>query len=60
MDGGRGTKSDATANLQIELLEYDPQKLPEWGEEFFEFFVLTGEQQDDVTTKCTPNKICAK
>ena len=39
---GRGTKGIATANLQIELPEFDPKNLPEWAEEFSEFLLLTG------------------
>ena len=34
---GRGTKAIATANLQIELPEFDPKNLPEWAEDFSEF-----------------------
>ena len=37
---GRGTKGIATANLQIELPEFDPKNLPEWAEEFSEFLLL--------------------
>ena len=33
---GRGTKAIATANLQIELPEFDPKNLPEWAQEFSE------------------------
>ena len=41
--GGWGTgKAIATANLQIELPEFDPKNLPEWAEEFSEFLLLTG------------------
>ena len=50
---GRGTKAIATANLRIELPEFDPKNLPEWGEEFSEFLLLTGQQHADVRTKCT-------
>ena len=37
----RGTKGIATANLQIELPEFDPKNLPQWAEEFSEFLLLT-------------------
>ena len=58
---GRGTKGIATANLQIELPELDPKKLPEWAEEFSEFLLLTGQQHADVRTKCTLiKKSCKK
>ena len=50
---GRGTKAMATANLQIELPEFDPQNLPAWAEELSEFLLLTGQQHADVGTKCT-------
>ena len=57
----RGTKAIATANLQIELPEFDPKNLPEWAEEFSEFFLLTGQQHADVRTKCTLiKKSCKK
>ena len=58
---GRGTKAVATANLQIELPEFDPKNLPEWAEEFSEFLLLTGQQHADVRTKCTLiKKSCKK
>ena len=50
---GRGTKPIAMANLQIELPELNPKKLPEWAEEFSEFLLLTGQQHADVKTKST-------
>ena len=57
----RGTKAIATANLQIELPEFDPKNLPEWAEEFFEFLLLTGQQRADVRTKCALiKKSCKK
>ena len=57
----RGTKGIATANLQIELPEFDPKNLPEWAEEFSEFLLLTGQQHADVRTKCTLiKKSCKK
>ena len=58
---GRGTKATATANLKIELPEFDPKNLPEWAEEFSEFLLLTGQQHADVRTKCTLiKKSCKK
>ena len=58
---GRGTKGIATANLQIELPEFDPKNVPEWAEEFSEFPLLTGQQHADVQTKCTLiRKLCKK
>ena len=58
---GRGTKAIATANLQIELPEFDPKNLPEWAEEVSEFLLLTGQQHSDVGTKCTLiKKSCKK
>ena len=58
---GRGTKSIATANLQIELPELDPKSLPKWAEEFSEFLLLTRQQHADVRTKCTLiKKSCKK
>ena len=58
---GRGTKGIATANLQIELPEFDPKNLPEWAEEFSEFLLLTGQPHADVRTKCTLiKKSCKK
>ena len=50
---GRGTKTIATTNLQMELLEFDTKNLPEWAEEFSEFLLLMGQQHADVRTKCT-------
>ena len=58
---GRRTKGIATANLQIELPEFDPKNLPEWAEEFSESLLLTGQQHADVRTKCTLiKKSCKK
>ena len=57
----RGTKAIATANLQMELPEFDPKNLPEWAEEFSQFLLLTGQQHADVRTKCTLiKKSCKK
>ena len=49
---GRGTKAIATANLLMEIPEFDPKNLLEWAEEFSEFLPLTGQQHADVGTKC--------
>ena len=51
---GRGMKAIATANLQIELPEFDPESFP--AEEFSEFLLLTGKQHAAVRTKCTLTK----
>ena len=59
--GVQGTKAIATANLQIELPEFDPKSLLEWAEEFSKFLLLTGQQHADVRTKCTLiKKSCKK
>ena len=56
---GRGTKAVATANLQIELPEFDRKNLPEWAEEFSEFLLLKRQDHASVRTKCTLiNKSC--
>ena len=57
---GRGTKAIATANLQIELPEFDPKNLPEWAEGFSAFLLLTGQHHADVRTKCTVIKNSCK
>ena len=58
---GQGAKGIATANLQIELPEFDPKNLPEWAQDFLEFLLLTGQQHADVRTKCTLiKKSCKK
>ena len=58
---GWGTEGVATANLQIELPQFDPKNLPEWAEEFSEFLLPTGQQHADVRTKCTLiKKSCKK
>ena len=49
---GRGTKAIATANLQMELPEFDAKNRPEWAEQFSETLLLTGQQHADVRTKC--------
>ena len=50
---GRGTKAIATANLQIELPEFDPENLPEWAEDFSEFLLSRDQHHADFRTKCT-------
>ena len=57
---GRGTKAIASANLQIEVPEFDPENLPESAEEFSEFLLLTGKQHAEVRTKCTLIKTSCK
>ena len=58
---GRGTKAIPTANLHIELPEFDPKNLPGWAEEISEFLLLTGRQHADFRTKCTLiEKLCKK
>ena len=58
---GRGMKAITTANLQMELPEFDPKNLPKWADEFSEFLLLTGQQHADVRTKCTLiKKSCKK
>ena len=53
---GKGTKAIATANLRIQVPEFDPEGLPEWAEEFSEFLLLKGQQHADVATKSTLSK----
>ena len=50
---GRRTKAIATANLQMELPQFDPDNLPEWAEEVSEFLLLKGQQHADVHAKST-------
>ena len=50
---GRGTKAIATADLQIQLQEFDPKNLPKWADEFCEFLLLTRQQHAAVKTNCT-------
>ena len=57
---GRRTKAIATANLQIQLPEFDPKKLPDWAGELSEFLLLTRQQHADVRTKCTLIKTSCK
>ena len=51
--GGKSRKPIAQANIQLELPEYDPKKLPERAEEFAEFLLLTGQSHVNVATKCS-------
>ena len=50
--GGKSGKPIAQANIQLELLEFDPKNLPEWAEEFAGFLLLTGPSHVDMATKC--------
>ena len=50
---GKSGRPIAQANIQLELPEFDPKNLPEWGEEFAEFLLLTGQSHVDVATKCS-------
>ena len=49
--GNSGTPI-AQPNIQLELLEFDLENLPEWAEDFAEFLLLTGQSHVDVATKC--------
>ena len=51
--GGKMGRPIAQANIQLELPEFDPKKLPEWAEELAEFLLLTGQSHVDVATKCS-------
>ena len=58
---GRGTKAIATANLQIQVLKFDPKNLSGPANELYEILLLTGHVHDDVKTKCTLiKKSCKK
>ena len=50
---GKMGRPIAQANIQLEMLEFDPKNLPEWAEEFAEFLLLTGQCHVDVTIKCS-------
>ena len=54
--GWKSGRPTAQANIQLELLEFGPKKLPEWADEFAEFLLLTGQSHVDVATKCSPLK----
>ena len=58
--GGKSGRPMAQANIQLELLEFDPKNLPEWAEEFAEFLLLTGQSHVDVATKCSLLKCSCK
>ena len=58
--GGKNGKPIAQANIQLELPEFDPKKLPEWAEEFAEFLLLNGHSHVDVATKCSFLKCSCK
>ena len=51
--GGKMGRPVAQANIQLELPEFDPKKLPEWAEQFAEFLLLTGQSHVDVAPKCS-------
>ena len=58
---GGGMKAITTANLQIELPEFDLKNLPERAAEFLELLLLTGQQHDEVKRNCTLiKKSCEK
>ena len=57
---GRVTKAMATANLEIELPEFNPKNLREWGEDFTEGLLLHVQQYIAVNTKCTVMKKSCK
>ena len=50
---GKNGKSIAEANIQLELPEFGPKNLPEWGEEFADFLLLTGQSHVYAATKCS-------
>ena len=58
--GGKTGRPIAQADIQLELPEFDPKNLPEWAEEFTEFFLLTGQSDVDVATKCSLLKHSSK
>ena len=49
--GGKIGRRIAQANIQLELPEFDPKKMPERAEEFAEYLLLTGQSHVDVATK---------
>ena len=51
--GGKSGRPIATANIQLELPDFDPENLPKWAEEFAELLLLTGKSHVDVATKCS-------
>ena len=51
--GGKSGKPIAQANIQLELPDFDPRNLPDWAQEFAEFFLLTRRSHVDVATKCS-------
>ena len=58
--GGKIGKPIDQANIQLQLLEFDPKNLPEWAEELAEFILLTGQSPVDVATKCSLLKSSCK
>ena len=51
--GGKSGRRIPQANIQLELPEFDPKKLPEWAEELADLLLLTGQSHVDVATKCS-------
>ena len=51
--GGKSGKPIAQGNIELELLEFEPNNRPEWAEEFTDFLILTGQSHVDVATKCS-------
>ena len=61
IDGlGRRTKAITTANLRIELPEFDPKNLTKGAEAFSEFLMVPGEQHVNIKKKCTHIKKARK
>ena len=58
--GGKMGRPIAQANIQLQLLEFDPKNLPKWAEEFAEFLLLTGQSHVDMATKCSLLKLSCK
>ena len=50
---GKSGRPIAQANIELELLEFDPKNLPEWADELAEFLLLPGQSHVDVATKCS-------
>ena len=50
--GGKSGKPIPKVNIQLELPQFEPEKLPGWAEEFAEFLLLTGQSHVDLATKC--------
>ena len=50
---GKSGKPIAQENIQLELPESDPKRLPEWADEIAEFLLLTTQSHSDVASKCS-------